>query len=633
MLSPIEIKQSQIFQTLTFSELEKPEEKLPAPGQVFTPSVIADLMAAMCINSEIRNIIDPACGEGIFFRSILKLNEKFHLFKNNPVILGIDIDGDVLKKAINSLSSLYPPVKFICADFLEMFETLPHFDLVIGNPPFLRQEKIRNTKHLTKKINRKLGSNVLNARSGLHSYFLAAGLCLLSSKGKLAFVMPESFLTSNSDSGLRKYLATYYHVEAILRFEKGRIFSRAGIKTCVIIISRKKEPSSKIKIINIKPQILEHLFSSTEPQDYYRKLLNIAEIVKTAGESKFSNEPEGLGFSNILSITLRPVKHAMEVNNWNLLAGENEVFRRVFLENVRNGKVIPFSKIAFVKRGITTGADPWFYVEKIKEKENRMLIKSGDGSEWFIEKSFLKPVLQNPSGYSRILIRNKEIKTFVVSIPQSVSIEGYAVEKYVKHGSTSLYRMGKNKKTIPAETVVCRSRKKWYALPHYRPAPLLWIKTFDRKYRHFLMEKKVIANQRFYMIYPYHESEEVITLIGAILNSYVIAYYCETVKTAMGYGALELTVEDVKKIPFPNIYFMSQSARRKILDVFRPLLSRDIQDYEAEVEKPDRRALDEAVLCGYGIEDRREREKILDVIHACLLESVNNRVSARAWFV
>lgn len=640
MLCPIEIKQFQILQTLTFPSSKESEEKLSAPGQFFTPSVIADLMVAMCASSEIESIIDPACGEGVFFKSMLELNKKFHLFKNEPVILGIDIDSSILKRAASILSSSYPSIKFVCADFLKVFETLPRFDLVIGNPPFLRQERIRDMKYLVKKINKKLGSNVLNACSGLHSYFLAAGLYLLSNKGKLAFIMPESFLTSSSDSNLRRYLIDNYHVEFILRFEKGRVFPQAGIKTCVIIVNRRKALSSKIKIINIKPQILEYLLSTTEPWNYHEKLLDIVKIIKTTEKSKFSNrlefsdKSESLDFSNILSITLKPVECAAKVNNWNLLASENEIFNRMFLENenIRNGKIIPFTKVALVKRGITTGADPWFYVEKLKEEKNKVFIKSGDGSKWFIEKSFLKPVLQSPSGHSRIFIQNKEIKTFVVSIPQSISIEGHAVEKYVKYGSTNFYLMGKNKKSIPAETVVCRSRKKWYILPYYKPAPLLWVKTFDRKYRHFLVETKVIANQRFYMIYPFYENEEITNLIGAILNSYVIAYYCEMIKTAMGYGALELTVEDVKKIPFPSVYHLDQSVKRKVLKAFKLLLSRDVQDYKTEVESPDRRTLDEAVLCSYGIEDRKEREKMLDAIYTCLLESVNSRTFARSWF-
>lgn len=94
-------------------------------GAVFTPDNIAKFMTTFVPNKPDLQILEPACGEGVFFKFLDNKND----------IIGIEINKEFIDKC-----SIYD-VKLIHTDFID-YRTDNNFDIVIGNPPYIRIQNI-----------------------------------------------------------------------------------------------------------------------------------------------------------------------------------------------------------------------------------------------------------------------------------------------------------------------------------------------------------------------------------------------------------------------------------------------------------------------------------------------------------
>ena len=313
---------------------------------------------------------------------------------------------------------------------------------------------------------------------------------------------------------------------------------------------------------------------------------------------------------------------------------------------------MPLKKVAQVRRGFTTGADPWFYVSDVTESadvkeikkivsakgykgtnSNLRLIQSGDGTKWLIEKEYLYPVVRNPNYYRNVIIDIHSIKDFVIIVTKPrEEIKGELVEKYILHGEKKAYKMGKNRSLIPAETETCASRKYWYQLPDIRHSRILWQKAFDIYHRHYLVRNDVLANQRFYLIYS--ERERNIEIIASFLNSPLVPLYLEFQRSIMGLGAIESTVEEVKQFLVIDPKVVTSSIRSSLSKALKKLGQREVDSvfeelcasYPEKVSldkvKPDRRELDKIIMGEIlGLTDEEQLE-----VYRAVIDLVKSRI-------
>jgi len=305
------------------------------------------------------------------------------------------------------------------------------------------------------------------------------------------------------------------------------------------------------------------------------------------------------------------------------------------------GKLIPLKKIADIRRGFTTGADPWFYVSDLAEFigikeikqiaknmgykgniENLRYIQSGDGTRWLVEKEYLHPVVRNPKDYKSIFIDINSVKDFVIYLNEvRDKIKNKLIKKYVLHGEKKTYKMGKNRNLIPAKTETCLSRVYWYKLPIMKPACLLWQKAFDVYHRHYLLNKDVLANQRFYLVYP--KDNEDTKIIAAFMNSSIIIMFLEFQRTVMGLGAIEATVKEVKQVLVIDPKRVKGLSRPKlILSVFGELGTKAPEEVSLDKVKPDRRELDKIIMGEIlGLTDEEQLE-----VYRAVIDLVKSRI-------
>lgn len=102
--------------------------------------------------------------------------------------------------------------------FSEVFHKKGGFDVVIANPPYVRQEKIKDQKPLLKKY------ELFNPISDLYTYFYEKGFNILKEKGILIYITSNKFLRARYGKNIRNYLKTKTTIKTIINFGSRHIF-------------------------------------------------------------------------------------------------------------------------------------------------------------------------------------------------------------------------------------------------------------------------------------------------------------------------------------------------------------------------------------------------------------------------
>lgn len=107
------------------------------------------------------------------------------------------------------------------------------FDAVIGNPPYVRQEAIREQKPSL------AAYRAYDGAADLYVYFVERALSLLRPGGRLAFVLTNKWLKAAYAERLRGLLAEHAWVEDVTDFGHARgFFADADVMPCVVTVRR-----------------------------------------------------------------------------------------------------------------------------------------------------------------------------------------------------------------------------------------------------------------------------------------------------------------------------------------------------------------------------------------------------------
>ncbi|MCD6408558.1 Eco57I restriction-modification methylase domain-containing protein [bacterium] len=278
-------------------------------------------------------------------------------------------------------------------DFVEVFAERGGFDIVIGNPPYVRQEKIayplereedykpdewrkRKSEYknkLVESVKLQWGDFVkIPQRSDLYVYFYYHGLSLLRPKGIFCFINSNSWLDVGYGTELQEFLLKQMQPLYIIDNAVKRVFARADINTVIVLIRRPEDvgeisDDDVLKFIAfkkpfeqvIKPEILlkiekESGFKITEDYRVFPKTR--MELIKEGTEIPDEGE---LDFEDVLHL---PYKG----NKW---GGKYLRAPDIYFTILEKGKdkLVRLGDIAEVRFGIKTGANEFFYVEDVTD--------------------------------------------------------------------------------------------------------------------------------------------------------------------------------------------------------------------------------------------------------------------------
>ncbi|WP_339033590.1 HsdM family class I SAM-dependent methyltransferase [Spiroplasma endosymbiont of Cantharis rufa] len=232
-------------------------------GEVYTPkeTVKKILDLALYFNENIlkKYVIDNSCGEGAFLLEIVEryIDSARKIGLNNlsickdlgKYIHGIEINRKSYLKVIENLNNLLlqKGIKnkvewnIINENTLDVTQFNNKMDFVIGNPPYVRIHDLD--------FNYKSFEFSKKGMTDLYIIFFELGLKMLNKKGKLAYITPNSFLSSESGLQLRLKLLENNLIEKVLNLRNDNPFK--GITTYPIItILNKNKISADVEVYN-----------------------------------------------------------------------------------------------------------------------------------------------------------------------------------------------------------------------------------------------------------------------------------------------------------------------------------------------------------------------------------------------
>jgi len=119
------------------------------------------------------------------------------------------------------------------------------FDVVIGNPPYVRQEQLHDFKEYLS-INYKAYHN----SADIYCYFIEKGITLVKENGYFSYIVSSKFTRTKYGKPLRSFLLNY-QVEEYRGFDNEKVFAGVTVDPCILIIKKKAPQPDHIVKYNI----------------------------------------------------------------------------------------------------------------------------------------------------------------------------------------------------------------------------------------------------------------------------------------------------------------------------------------------------------------------------------------------
>ncbi|MHA2367662.1 MAG: Eco57I restriction-modification methylase domain-containing protein [Candidatus Hodarchaeales archaeon] len=411
------------------------------------------------------------------------------------------------------------------------------FDITIGNPPFLDSKRWNYAAETRASF--ELNYNIVKqaGNADMFAYFIEACIRLLKPEGAFGFIVSDKWLDVGFGLSLKQFLLDETHLHRIITIDQG-VFRTAAVD-CAIIFGHKKSLEQDKKQFNAK----------------FIRIPKASSLHLAENANNFPEITQHTILTSLLSAKER----------WSTFLKAPKIYYDI----ISSSKLEPLSSIATVRRGITTGANQFFFLTE-------EVMKS-----YGIPKEFARPIISSPRLLKERIVKNAP--SFILAIPKDVSLETLpnGVRHYITEGANRDYH----------KRQMVRVRKPWYSLPLSSPAPILAAKMMDKAPMFYLNPMRFLANNVFYEITPL---EEFIQLVWLYLNSTVAHLLIELQGRSYHGGVLEIAAFELKKFPCLS------ATELPIFSKKFPKLS-TFSDYFSREKKL---AMDKAILATLGLENR-----------------------------
>ena len=659
-------------------------------GQHYTPIEVARLLAAFAVRSGADLVFDPACGDGRLLRAALEAKEQrqsrspSQSQSRSPLrrkpgklageVYGVDRSPDAARLAAGT------GAKAGCADFFNVApgailnETaamnerviLPaSFDAIIGNPPYIRQEVMgrRDKRRIEGRLSEdsRLHPEVFwprwSGRSDIYVYFFGHSTAFLKQGGRLVFLTASSWLDAGYGAALREFLLRNFRVKAVIESVAESFFAGASINTTISVLEREtrarlraSNPVRFVRLIRPLTDILEPLKGDAAEQalrfssliesarsssvcDTHRvRVVRQAELMAGQGIDEGATiqsggrNSSGAGWGRYLradDIFFRILERGSErfcrlsdlaCVRFGVKTGANDFFYVKGKEPMKR-----LGDVARVRRGLTTGANEFFYLKAIDGKESKArVVEDRAGGRHMIESKFLTPVIFSLKDISGIYIKRAEArKLFFNCAEPRAKLEGTRALAYIIEGESAGYNL----------RPTCSAREQWYGVARgMKPAPLIFPSKVGERWLVAVNGVRAFEDKKLYGIFP--RGRAGLLVLAALLNSTWARYYSEvTCRQMTGAQAIaDIDVNVAEQIMIPDPRELPAAFKKRLLAAFKAVASRPVMSIFEEVERADRRKLDDLILSALGFDDPPERRAALDELYAAASKLVRARL-------
>ena len=522
-------------------------------------------------------VLDPACGAGSFLVGMLALLDDLQAraaaqrgiresaYERKQRIIGRSLYGvDVMDWAVHAARLRLWLALIVDAQFtheetrvrgeplttnIQQGDSLVQaidgsqagFDIVIGNPPYVRQEdiadpsiprrqvtaehkrayKARLARTVYQTFPRHFGyqaatgavSHTLDARSDLYIYFCFRSLSLLNPRGSFCFITSNAWLDVGYGAAVRQFLLKHCHVKLVLDNQATRSFA-ADVNTVIALVSAPHDGYAwgleqtarfvRLKVpfaASLSPVIFAeieaaHARTSTAAYRVYpisqEALLADGAAPPAAGDG--GTEPERTPTTGPFIKKAYYKKAHYAGDTWGSTYLRAPDIYWTILEK-GHGKLVRLGDIADVRRGCTTGANEFFYLDEARVRR------------WGIEEEFLRPAIKSPRACRSILVKPEGLPSkLLLCHADRRSLRGTRLLAYIQWGEAHGFH----------RRPTCAGRACWWDVGRRRRPHLTFSYLIDSTARTLYAPAGCYAGDNFQEI---HTSSTLAPALCASLNS------------------------------------------------------------------------------------------------------------------
>lgn len=563
-----------------------------AAGQYRTPRQVAELLVALTVDDISSTVVwDPCCGTGTIARAALDqkitwqvprdtaysqvwLSDKYSTPLQAAQIGMIDADaiGQMIRLFAADVFELEPGHAVHLADpqdgtIVEV--ELPDFGAVVTNAPFVSFASYQQMNPSARRAEEWLAANHpdtgIDGRADLYASIVVKLASLLSEGAKLGIVTSNSWLGAKWGKEFLATLSELFVIEAVVISGSGRWFVDADVVTTLMVLKRRganqtEFPSAKFVTTMVELQELRS-----------------ADIEEIAAEIDAATEDGKLG-SNRASVRIRSSDEIDRIANRGLSL--TACFVDVSWLHKIEGSLVAVTDAFSVARGARPGWNDMFYPEPGRHR---------------IEDEYLLPALRSSASQEQLVVF-PDAEAF--SCERSI-----AVLKELGHDGAlewiSRFENLNNNNGVPLTESLGRTGPNWYSMAADCTADFVTSTNPGRRLFFGRFEEPHFVDQRLIRLTAAHDADP--ELIHALLNTSLSMFLMEALGFGRGLGALDINATNLRdrfKILNPSIPAAAQ--RDEIVEAFKPLLARDIEVVEDELQMPDRLGFDELVARIFG---------------------------------
>ncbi|WRA72246.1 class I SAM-dependent DNA methyltransferase [Helicobacter pylori] len=443
------------------------------------------------------------------------------------------------------------------------------FDCIIGNPPYIRQEHIKDLKPLLQKQYQ----DFYNSSSDIYTYFFALAYHLLKEKGFSAFITSNKYARAKYGAKLRELLLKKTTLVSYMELNALKVFESAAVDTSIIHFIK-------------QPPLKESVFK------YYEPIENDKDDLKSTPSLLMKQNAlstESFIFANATLLDLRDKIESVgtPLKDWDIQ----------------------------INYGIKTGANEAFIIPT--EKRDAILNACKTQEERERTEGLIKPIL-----------RGKDIKRYsyewagewIIFIPwhfpntdSQKSMEENEQDFSIHYPIVYAHLLSHKDKLLKRNKDETGKRYEWYCLQRWAAN---YLQDFEKEKIVYpcIMAKEpcfVYEEKGFYAPAPANiitGDKTEIKYLTALLNSKCI--YFAMRKFYMGGGIEgELKTNNLEKIPIPQITEKNQELAQKITDYAERILKSKAKDPKANTQRLEQK-IDALVYQLYHLTD--EEIKIIE---------------------
>ncbi|EQA9763840.1 class I SAM-dependent DNA methyltransferase [Campylobacter coli] len=471
-------------------------------------------------------------------------DENLRIFVSANLTL-FDFDEKEAKKEFANLKKEYDNIfnlennhpfewRFEFPEILDDDGNFQGFDLIIGNPPYIRQEEIKELKpNLAKNY------KVYKGTSDIYTYFYELGFNILKSNGVLSFITSNKYTRAGYGEALREFLLKNVSILDYIDLNGIKVFDSATVDTSILSFEKLKNKDSSFRYLALDNENLKACGYSIDLCKDFKELSQ-----KSLSKENFTFSDES---TNSLKAKIECI--GTPLKEWQ---GLN------------------------IYRGILTGYNEAFIIST--EKRNEILENCKDEAE-----------KERTAKLIRKMLRGRDIKRYsyewaglwiIGTFPSlKIDIEQYpALKQYLSQFLPRIEQSGEKG---------CRKKtsNKWFETQdniayyqEFEKEKIVWASVGHIE--HSFIPKDMLLQDTNYFFSTSNRY-----LLG-ILNSKPITHYLADIQTPLGNtGAFRNYKYNIEKLPIPKINSKNQKIADELVNSVDEILKAKEQDKNANTQE------------------------------------------------